>query len=197
MRKSLIFKRYGRLTVKNELGSIGGRTHWSCVCDCGSPVVASSQNLTTGRITSCGCAKTKHGHSNGKHPLYQTWVSMRERCNNPKQKNYAHYGGRGIKVDPLWSDFERFIADMGERPKGYSLDRIDNDGDYGPGNCKWSSQQEQVLNSRRPRWITVNGVTKTVTDWAKDLGVSPCAITQRINTYGWSEEKACTTPKLR
>lgn len=196
MNESIIFQRFERLVVQAKLGSISGRTHWTCLCDCGKTTIVNTRDLRLGRVRSCGCLMKKHGLSKT-HPLYQVWLSMRERCNNPKCKGYPNYGGRGIKVDPLWSSFERFVADMGERPKGHSLDRKDNDGNYTPSNCKWSTPQEQALNSRRPRWITVGGVTKTITGWAKDLGVAPCVITQRINAYGWSEERACTTPKMR
>ena len=197
MQHSFIFRRFGRLVVQSELGSIKGRKHWSCICDCGKSIVASTQNLNLGRVTSCGCARIKHNASRGKHPLYQVWLSMRERCNNPKCKNYDRYGGRGIKVDPRWDDFNQFVADMGERPPGHSIERKDNDGDYTPKNCRWATQREQVLNSSRPKWITVDGVTKHLSGWAADLGIRPEVITQRINTYGWTPERAVTTPKLR
>lgn len=191
---SFIGERFGRLIVKAAFGSYQGRRQWSCICDCGGRSIVSTRDLRLGRVTSCGCAKTKHGHSRGNHPLYQVWLEMRNRCSNPAHKSYYRYGGRGIKVDPRWNDFEVFLADMGPRPDGYSLDRINNDLGYSPGNCKWSTAQEQVLNSSRPKWITVNGVTKHITAWAKDLNIRPSAITQRINTYGWSKERACTTP---
>lgn len=190
---SIISQRFGRLVVQGELGrSNDGRKIWACLCDCGQTTMVSTRNLNLGRTISCGCARAEHGKS--KTQVYKVWASMRERCSNPKQKNYAAYGGRGIKVDPRWERFEQFVADMGERPKGHSLDRIDNDGDYSPENCRWTTQKEQVLNSSRPRWITVKGVTKHLSEWARDLKVPPATITNRINAYGWSEEEACTTP---
>lgn len=190
---SNIFQRYGKLTFLAELGAANGRTQWSCRCDCGELVIASARNVKSGVTTSCGCARQKHGMSKT-HPLYATWLTMRDRCNNPKHKDYGRYGGRGIKVDPRWDDFAQFVADMGERPKGKSIDRIDNDGDYSAENCRWATQKEQVTNSSKVQMLTANGKTQSQSDWARELGVHQSCISQRINQYGWSIEKACTTP---
>lgn len=127
------------------------------------------------------------------HPDYKLWAAMRSRCENPNHASYHHYGGRGIKVCERWSIFDHFLADMGPRPEGMSLDRINNDGDYEPGNCRWASQKMQASNSRRNHRITVNGEILTVTQAAEKYGVTVSAIQWRI-AHGWSEQEAATTP---
>lgn len=124
-----------------------------CYCDCGKEVYIGMTYLKLGRKKSCGCipnGRKKEPNAYRRHPLYRTWVSMRSRCNNPKVNNYHNYGGRGIKVCKEWQEsFVTFIKDMGERPRGYTLDRIDNDGNYCRENCKWSTKKEQALNRRK------------------------------------------------
>lgn len=120
-------------------------------------------------------------HGMRKHPMYNTWVSMRQRCSDPKYHRWDRYGGRGIKVCERWLEFENFLEDMGVRPKGTCIDRIDNDGDYEPGNCRWATRAEQCNNRRSNRWHTVNGATKNTTQWARDSGLSVHAVRMRIN----------------
>ena len=113
---------------------------------------------------------TKHGMS--KAPLYNTWKAMKTRCYNQKDLSYKNYGGRGISVCKSWRDsFEAFYADMGDRPEGMSIDRIDNGGDYKPGNCRWSTPTEQHNNKRTNRLITAYGVKLTVTEWGRYLAI--------------------------
>lgn len=138
----------------------------------------------------------RHGFARRKrhHPLYGVWCEMRRRCNDPKRHNYKYYGGRGIKVCLRWSKVEVFISDMMPTWKrGLKLERMDNDRGYSPENCIWQTQYQQNQNSRNVRWITINGITKTMTNWGKHFGLQKQTIYNRIKR-GWSEQKAVTTP---
>lgn len=128
-----------------------------------------------------------------RHPLYLVWRGMIDRCRNPNRDNWKHYGGRGITVCERWKVFESFVADMGIRPAGASLERIDNSGNYEPSNCRWATHVEQCRNTRRNRMLTVDGVTKCLKDWHLITGVPQMTILQRI-TRGWSVSEAVLTP---
>ena len=121
---------------------------------------------------------------------YQRWKAMRRRCYLKTDKDYKNYGERGIKVCKRWDKFENFIKDMGKCPKGFSLDRIDSNGNYEPKNCKWSSAYEQSRNRRTVPKITKNGITKTANEWAKINGIKRSTYSMRICKYGWTTEKA-------
>lgn len=139
--------------------------------------------------------KIKHGYScrKKKHPLYQVWTDMRARCLSPKCHAFKWYGGRGIKIDPAWDDFAVFLLDMMPSwQMGLTLERKDNNGDYSSQNCIWASRKQQALNRRDNRRITVRGVTKTITDWARSLGGNNALVHHRLE-LGWSLEKALTT----
>lgn len=132
-------------------------------------------------------------HGMRRHPLYKTWVEMRYRCENPKKHNYPHYGGRGIKVCERWHDFPSFVADMGDRPEGSTLDRIDLNGDYSPWNCRWATKKMQMNNMSTNRWLTIQGVPMTMTQASERFGVKVGTIWLRLKN-GWSEFDAATRP---
>lgn len=124
-------------------------------------------------------------------PEYKTWSSMKERCLNSQHPSYKNYGGRGIKICDRWlNNAEAFYKDMGKRPEGMSLDRIDNEGNYEPSNCRWATQKEQRNNTRQNRYITWDNKTRTISQWSDETGISQAAITIRLNRLSWSIGKA-------
>lgn len=151
---------YGKLTVKKFSHSDGKHTHWKCRCACGRLVTATTTNLRQGHTKSCGCnisaavsaAKVRHGHARRgqRTSLHAVWWAMLQRCNNPRSDAYANYGGRGISVCRRWHTFENFLTDMGEAPRGMSIDRIDNNAGYCKRNCRWATGVQQAAN-KRPR----------------------------------------------
>lgn len=149
-------RRFGRLVVERYAGSRCGQAAWACACDCGAAVVVCGGNLRSGGSTSCGCfrteRRTKHGHNTraGRSPEYVAWHNMIRRCRGTAGGLASlDYHLRGITVCDRWQSFDAFLADMGPRPSlRHSLDRIDNDGNYEPGNCRWATTQEQRANRR-------------------------------------------------
>ncbi len=180
--KSLIGIKFGKLTVvrraeKNYVTPSSGNSEprWFCKCDCGKTTTLKGSSLKTGHTKSCGCLSVESATTHGlhKHPIYQTWRSMLNRCYNPKCERYPVYGGRGITVCDRWKNsLENFIADIPKRPsKLHSIDRINNDLPYQPGNVKWSTAQEQASNKSNNVWIEFRGFKKTRSEWERFLGL--------------------------
>ena len=146
---------FGRLTVVSAAPKLGEKARWVCSCSCGGTTSASTSNLRAGLSKSCGCGrkeslkkKATHGMSGSKE--YAVWTAMIQRCSNPKRRDYKHYGGRGIKVCARWvQSFADFLSDLGSRPSGLTLDRIDVNGDYEPTNCRWATWETQQNNKQK------------------------------------------------
>jgi hypothetical protein len=172
-------QRFGRLTVVERTPThVKGKIKWLCKCDCGETRENFTQALRHGVVKSCGCLKREMATTNGESvsrkvsPEYRAWQDMMQRTDNPKNKHYGDYGGRGIETCERWAEFDNFLADMGRRPSAkYSIDRIDNNQGYSPSNCRWATRAEQNRNRRDNRLITYKGETKCIMDWAVEKGL--------------------------
>lgn len=172
------------------------------VCECGKQVTLWPYNVTRGGTQSCGCLRRERYAEwaaslpprTSNTPTWISWHAMRERCRRQNNKCFDLYGGRGIKVHPEFDTYESFLSHMGPRPSlQHSLDRIDPEGDYAPGNCRWATATEQARNTRFNRRITYNGETRCIAEWAEILGVGAPMLYQRLNA-GWPVEDAFRTP---
>ena len=187
-----------RLTVISQAAhSYVGKIRWLCKCECGKNVIVHGGHLANGHTKSCGCLKKeitfkrsyKHGRTGTLE--YKAWIKMTERCAYEKNNRYKNYGGRGIFVCERWKDFESFLKDMGLKPSAlHSLDRIDNNGNYEPGNVRWATKEEQANNKRNNRMVTIKGKTKTLAQWCSIYGASYRKTYSRILELNWTPEKA-------
>lgn len=192
-------KRFGRWTVL-RLAPSPRRKIWVCKCDCGTEKPVAIYSLKSGISGSCGCLSKKaigersRTHGRSKSKMHYRWCAMIQRCENPNSRNYSCYGARGIRVCDRWRhSFEAFLADMGTPDAGMTLERIDNNGNYEPGNVRWASRQEQCANTRRNKLITHAGKTMIMKQWARHLGIGFDTLKTRIQD-GWSIERALTQP---
>lgn len=192
---------FGRWTVLAQAETVRRRQStapkWLCRCACGTERTVFQNSLLVGYSQSCGCRQkevvTKHGLWTASG--YHIWIGMNDRCHNMASGAYPNYGGRGITVCPEWRDTpEAFLNYIGTRPSpDHSLDRIDNDGPYAPGNVRWATRREQAQNRRSTHAITLNGDTRTITDWARRCGIDPSTLRTRLKR-GWSIDQALTSP---
>lgn len=200
-RSQLKGKVFGMLTVLGPFEvRARGQTYWLCRCACGGDNWVRSGHLTAGVTQSCGCTgpelirlrATVHGQSNT--PTHRTWMSMKARCYNKNTDSYKYYGARGITVCDRWNEsFEAFAEDMGERPRGMTIERIDVNGNYEPSNCKWATSVEQARNKTNTRLLTLDGKSRTAIEWAEVLGIPRGTIVSRL-LAGLSHKEVLTRP---
>lgn len=196
-------KKFTRLTVIARHGSTKSKKAvWLCQCECGGKTKVTSQMLTSGRTKSCGCLHKEQlsaGHSThclSKTRLHKAWCNMKTRCYNQNNKDYSRYGGRGIIMCDEWkNDFVSFYnwAIINGYNDMLTLDRIDNNGNYEPSNCRWITMQKQCNNRHSNHMITYNGETHTISEWSEIVGMSRDALVSRLRR-GWDIEKTLTTP---
>lgn len=189
--KNLTGMRFGRLVVLDLDYRKNRKTYWMCQCDCGNIKSVRSDSLQDGSVRSCGClhretaakqANSIHKHKQSGTRLYEIWQSMKSRCNNPNNARYARYGGRGIRVCDEWmNDFSAFYqwANANGYREDLTIDRIDNDGDYDPSNCRWASGKEQSRNRSTNVDIKIGNSTRTLTEWCEIFEVDSKTIFAR------------------
>lgn len=189
--------KYGRLTAIRYLESRNKNAYWLFKCDCGNEKVTSTHSVRSGNTLSCGCihreqlVERNHKHGLRSIPEYSIWLVMKDRCLNKENKDFHHYGGRGITIHQSWIDsFEQFYKDVGPRPgKGFTIDRTENSKGYEPGNCKWVTQKEQCRNKRNNRYIEMNGEIKSLAEWVEIHNVDYGSVHRRLSK-GMSLEDA-------
>lgn len=183
------FDRFGRLIAVRRIPS--PRNKWLCKCVCGNEVIVFASNLTRRHSTSCGCASleavTTHGKS--RTPEYRAWINIRTRCTDQTTPYWPLYGGRGIKVCDRWQSFDAFLADMGPRPEGHSIDRENVNGDYEPSNCRWADKKTQGRNKRVQRMVVVNGRSMTLAEAVEGKGLLYNTVLYRLRR-GWTIDEA-------
>lgn len=196
-------QRFGRLIIEREADrSSSGKRQWECLCDCGVRKVCGQGSILSGKTASCGCLQsemtssrfTKHGLKGT--PEYEIWKGIKRRCLNPNTNGYKKYGARGITICDLWRDsFMAFLEHVGQRPSPqHSIDRIDNDRGYEPGNVRWATMVEQNRNLRDNVFLTLDGKTMTMAAWADEVGIPASTIRIRLRSLGWDVERALRTP---
>lgn len=201
MQSKYIGNQYGRLLVISRL-RVGRKTYCECKCECGNVKSIRQDHLQSGGVVSCGCFRSEAASANSSShkstgsPEYVAWSHMRQRCTNKNSADYADYGGRGVKVCDSWMhSFTQFLSDMGVKPSPkHSIDRIDVNGDYDPANCRWATSNEQARNKRSSRVICAFGETKSIHEWAEEIGVTALAIWKRLER-GMHPEAALRLPK--
>jgi len=188
--KDLTGLTFGRLTVERFNGTHPTRqqAQWMCLCECGECISVPSGRLLSGDTKSCGCyhvdqtVKACATHGDTHSPTYNIWAGIKSRCFLKTSPSWRKYGMRGITMCERWvNSYQNFLEDMGERPSsGHSIDRIDNNGNYEPSNCRWATAKDQANNRRSNTWITLDGVTLTIAQWSERLGLHQVTMCRRI-----------------
>lgn len=194
--RDLTGERFGRLLVEGTSGyNKHHQLYWKCECECGKYKEVLGSSLRNGMTQSCGClqkeaaSKINYKHGMAKTPIFNIWWSMMQRCYDKNSQAYNRYGGRGINVCNQWQQFEGFYADMGDKPKDMSLDRIDNNGDYSPENVKWATAKDQANNRKSNVVLEHNGKKQTMQQWSDELGLKVGTVWARLNR-GWDISRA-------
>jgi hypothetical protein len=185
-------QRFNKLVAIGLAGNRNGQNTWLCRCDCGGLTIVLAGNLRQNQVKSCGCL-VSHRHGKSKTIVYSKWKAMMNRCYRPTNENYPRYGGRGIEVCKRWHTFMNFYTDMGDPPKGLTLERKDVNGSYEPSNCKWATQAEQARNKTNNTVITINGKTQILAEWVRELGLDKGRVNNRLQA-GWSVDDAFFRP---
>jgi len=187
---NIIGKTYNKLTVVARARNKDAAAVWKCKCECGKTCEVLGKHIRAGMVKSCGCLLLERNKRLGnmsrvhgmRHTrIYKVWCDMKARCNNKSRKDFAYYGGRGITHDPRWDEFELFYLDMGDPKPGESLDRIDPDGNYYKSNCRWATKLEQANNTRRNHYLTYQGKTQSISQWARETGIHKSTISRRVS----------------
>lgn len=176
--------KYGKLTVLELLPPVKNKSMCQCVCECGRKTKVRVNNLRSGMTQTCGHCRRSNKPRMKDFASYGVWRNMIKRCRDEGSSGYESYGGRGIKVCERWRDFDAFLADMGDRPEGHTIERIDYNGDYCPDNCKWIKAAEQARNTRKNRWISFGGKTMLLCDWSNYFGITSALLHKWINKKG-------------
>lgn len=191
----LVGNRYNYLTVIREAGrDKKANVLWECTCECGETTRQHGYDLRSGKVLSCGCYSRTAGHrtthGKSKTPTYNVWSAMVQRCTNPNDASYSRYGARGVTLDPRWLSFESFIADMGEKPEGLTIDRTDNDGPYTLGNCRWVAVDVQNRNKRSTVRVMLNGESTVFADALRAIGASTGNVHYYMKQHGLTRQEA-------
>lgn len=185
-------QKYGRWLVieKGDLDS-RGNVLWLCRCECGTERFVRGSEIYLGNSTSCGCTRRRHGMTGSR--TWKSWDAMKQRCLNPNSPDYPRYGAMGIKVCDRWLKIDEFLADMGERPEGKTIDRIDNSGNYEPGNCRWATASEQQFNKRSNLKLEYQGQIRSIVDLSNESGVPLKVLRWRLE-HDWDLPRALKSP---
>lgn len=195
--KDLTGKKFGMLTVVEFVEVRNNYAYWRCVCDCGNEKTVRGSNLISGQVRSCGCLNRNNHiiHRESKSRLYVIWAGIKQRCENANRRDYQNYGGRGIKLCNEWHEYVAFrdwaLANGYNDSK--SIERIDNDGDYSPSNCRWDDYDAQMNNKRNSFTLSINGETKTAAEWSRVSGIPADRIRKR-KRKGWTDSDAVFEP---